>query len=72
MLAARSKAVSTPSLWAFRSIWAVASQMVTSLGSIILTVSAFLLSIVFSLHEIIEFGALGKEFEEKLIRTIII
>jgi hypothetical protein len=46
--------------------------MVTSLGSIILTVSAFLLSIVFSLHEIIEFGALGKEFEEKLIRTIII
>jgi hypothetical protein len=56
MLAARSKAVSTPSLWAFRSIWAVASQMVTSLGLISFKVSVFLASILFSLHEVIGVG----------------
>jgi hypothetical protein len=33
ILAARSKAVSTPSLLAFLNIWVVDSQMVTSSGS---------------------------------------
>jgi hypothetical protein len=46
MLAARWKAVSTPSLSAFFSIWAVASHVVTSL---ILRVFSFAFALFFSM-----------------------